>query len=496
MGIEIDREHFAPAEYARFRERLSACLSALEGLLARPGFGAGETTLGAELEVSLVDAAARPLPMNREVLAGTFDPRLTFELDRFNLECNLRHGPLAGRPFEALRWQITGAVAEMNRAAASHGGRIAMIGILPTLREADLDRETMTDSMRYRALSTALRGQRGGPFRVSIHGEDHLHVTSEDVTFEGAATSFQIHLRVRPEEFATSFNAVQMATAPVLAAAGNSPIFLGRRLWEETRVALFKQAVDSRDDGFRSQVEPRVSFGRSWVDESALELFSESVALHPPLLPVLDAEDPTAVTEGGGVASLRELRLHQGTVWSWNRPVYDAAEGGHLRIEMRALPSGPTPTDMLANAAFFVGLALHLRPQAREWAQGLPFADAHNNFYRAAQHGLRTELLWPPEPGAPPARMPAQELALLLLPLAQAGLDGAGVARDDSEPLLALLERRIALGMTGARWQREMLARLRTTSPPDEALAALLERSLALCAEGEPVHTWPITEAG
>ncbi len=496
MGLEIHKERFEPEEFDAFSERLRTCLEALRTMLERPGFAEGETTLGAELEVSLVDHGSRPLPLNREVLAGTFDPRLTVELDRFNLECNLRHGPLSGRSFEALGGEISGAVEELARAAVSHGGRVVMVGILPTLREADLDCDTMTDSMRFRALSAALRSLRGGPFRVSIHGRDHVDVTSDDVTFEGAATSFQLHLRVDPAGFAETFNAVQMATAPALAAGGNSPIFLGRRLWEETRVALFKQAVDARGDSRNGRVEPRVSFGRRWVRDGALELFAESVELHPPLLPVLDEEDPASKTAEGGVASLRELRLHQGTVWSWNRPVYDAAEDGHLRIEMRALPSGPSRVDMLANAAFLVGLTLGLRRDALAWTHGLPFADAHNNFYRAAQTGLDAELLWPPEPGAPPAAVPARDLVLRLLPTVQSGLDEAGVAREDSAPLLELMQRRVERRRTGSRWQCEVLTILEADRGREEALAALVERYLSLCTEGGPVHEWPVEARG
>lgn len=494
MGLEIQKETFQPEEFSAFSRRLRDSLEALRSVLERPGFGEGEATLGAELELSLVDSDARPLPMNREVLAGTFDPRLTVELDRFNLECNLRHGRLAGRPFEALGAEIRGAVEELGRAAKPAGGRVAMVGILPTLREADLGVDTMTDSMRFRALNAALRARRGGPFRLHIRGDDHLDVTCDDVTFEGAATSFQLHLRVAPTDFAELFDAVQLATAPVLAAGGNSPIFLGRRLWEETRVALFKQAVDARHDALRGRVEARVSFGRHWLESGVHEIFAESVDLHPPLLPVLDAEDPVEVVASGGVPALRELRLHQGTVWSWNRPVYDAALGGHLRVEMRALPSGPSPVDMLANTAFLVGLALGLRRDVRGWTTGLPFADAHNNFYRAAQVGLDAELLWPTEPGAPPVPVRARDLAMRLLPLAQSGLDAAGVEREDSAPLLEAMERRVALGRTGSRWQRAMLAALGADRSRDETLAAMVERYLSLCSEGAPVHAWPVEE--
>lgn len=491
MGLEIDREHFAPEEVEAFTRRLHEDLEALRQMLARPGFGVGPATVGAELEVSLIDGDARPLARNREVLAGSADARLTVELDRFNLECNLRHGALIGRPFAGLRAELESAFAEMSRAAAAQGGRVVPIGILPTLRAADLQPSVMTDSVRFRALSESLRRIRREPFRFDIRGEDHLEMCCDDVTFEGAATSFQLHLRVDPDRFAATFNAAQMATAPVLAAAGNSPTFLGRRLWEETRVALFKQAVDARRESMRDARPARVSFGSAWIRD-AFELFEESVMHFPPLLPVLSDEVPAEVVRAGGIAALRELRLHQGTVWSWNRPVYDAGQGGHLRIELRALPAGPTTEDMLANAAFLFGLVLALRPDAEAWTRGLPFEDAHHNFYRAAQRGLDAELAWPEEPGAPPAPVQARRLLVRLLPLAQQGLDAAGVAREDSAPLLRVVERRVASGRTGAAWQRSALSNLERERERDGCFGPLLEHYLARFREGAPVHEWSV----
>ena len=180
------------------------------------------------------------------------------------------------------------------------------------------------------------------------------------MSLEGAATSFQVHLRVDPAAFARTYNAVQAATAPVLAVAGNSPTFLGHRLWEETRIALCKQSLDERDRrGLRRRLA-RVAFGTGWLRGGALELFAEGVRLYQPLLPVLGDHDPSDGGDQWRAPPLEELRLHQGTVWRWNRAVYDPASGGHLRIEMRALPAGPTVVDMLANAALLVGLSLWL----------------------------------------------------------------------------------------------------------------------------------------
>lgn len=387
------------------------------------------------------------------------------------------------------------ALDEVRRAAQSRGAEVAMIGILPTLRASDLQSEAMTDSARYRALSAALQRQRHEPFLMNIDGQDPLEVSCDDVTFEGANTSFQIHLRVDPGSFADVYNGIQLATAPALAAAGNSPTFLGHRLWEETRVALFKQAIDTRGASEHGIREPRVSFGTGWVREGALELFAENVALHEPLLPVLSDERPGDCLRRDALPRLEELRLHQGTVWCWNRGIYDPAEGGHLRVEMRALPAGPTVTDMTANVAFLVGLGLGLAPDAGAWISRFRFGQAHHAFYRAAQQGLDAQLFWPPEPGAVPVEIGASELVLRLIPVAQAGLDAAWVETRDSAPLLELVAERVERRRTGARWQRLLLDTLLEKHPREDALAEMFARYRAASERDEPVSRWPDPEA-
>ncbi len=500
MGIEIDRDRFADEEYERFSARLASSLDVLETLLARPGFGAGATTIGAELEIALIDERHRPLPLNVEVLAETLDPRMTVELDRFNLECNLDYGPLAGRPFSALRLELDGAEAELERAAHAHGGRIAKIGILPTIIRTDLTADAMTDTMRYRALSYALRRSRNAPFHLDIDGDEPLRMDCEAVTFEGAATSLQVHVRVAPADFADLFNAFQAGTAPLLAISGNSPFFVGHRLWAETRVALFKQAVDERDANAKADGRrPRVGFGRGWVREGALELFREAVETFAPLLPVLDAEEPAQRLADGGIPRLREIRLHQGTVWDWNRPVYDPAGGGHLRIELRALPSGPSNVDMLANIAFAVGLGFGLRGHADEIRERMDFEWARSNFYRAAQEGADAQLQWPDGLAgveAPGDVIDARSLARGLLPIARLGLERECVESSDSEPLLEVVRQRAESGRTGAWWQREMLSQLSGSRGKEEALRALVGIYLDHSRGGRPVHEWPTRADG
>jgi len=371
-----------------------------------------------------------------------------------------------------------------------------MVGILPTLRVEDLGQEAMTNTARYRALATALRNARHAPFHLDIDGADPLVRDCEGVTFEGAATSLQLHLRVAPKEFTDLFNAIQLSTAPVLALAGNSPTFIGHRLWSESRVALFKQAVDERDVvARRGRRLPRVGFGTRWLCDGAIELFRESVEVFPTLLPILADEDPVACDRAGAIPKLQEIRLHQGTVWSWNRPVYDPAGGGHLRIELRALPSGPTIVDMLANTAFAVGLAYGLMPEIGSLIGHIEFEDAHGNFYRAAQEGPEAELVWP-DGGAglvvPNDRIRAGDLAIQLVEVARRGLSARGVDPADSDPLLDIIIARAETGQTGSRWQRLFLDHVERGKPTESALVELVERYVELSREDLPVHQWPI----
>lgn len=486
MGEEIDVERFPPGDYARFANRCREGATALAELLNRPGFGEGPSSLGLELEVGLVGPDARPAPLNAEV-RDTAGAGVELELDRFNLEIGTPPAPLAGRPFTALARALEDGLARLRSAAAAHDARIAVIGIVPTLTEGDL---ALSDSPRFRALSDGLRRLRGGPFRIALEGDEPLTLSSEDVTLEGAATGFHVHLRVAPADFAGAFNAVQAATAPALALGVNSPLLLGHVLWEETRIGLFHQAVDDRARMSDGPLPARVSFGHGWVRRGAAELFLQSALLHAPVLPVLGDEDPRERVRAGAVPALSELRMHHGTVYRWNRAVYEPGDDPHLRIEMRALPGGPTVTDMAANAALLTGSALALAARADWLTCALPFELARRNFYAAARTGLEATLLWPCDDPPSPRARPVREVLEELIPAAAEALVDAGVEREEAERLLEVAERRMASGATGAAWQRSRLRRLEERLPRERALAAMTEEYLALSAAGEPVHLW------
>ncbi|NNC77368.1 MAG: glutamate--cysteine ligase [Woeseiaceae bacterium] len=491
MGLVINRSDFSEADYRQASVRLQENLRALKTLFERPDFGRGDSSMGAELEMCIVDERARALPLNREVLADSLDPNLQLELDRFNLEYNLSPVMSAGTPFSKMRMELENALAELNRIAAAHGGRIVPIGILPTLCEDQVQTGAMTDLERYRALQAGIQRIRQHEFHIRIDGDEPLELKCDSVTLEGANTSFQVHLRVNPDEFARYYNAAQLATPLALAASANSPFFLGHSLWDETRIALFKQSVDTRGSHTSEwRRAARVPFGHGWVRNGAFELFAESCHLYPIILPVCGQEDAVGIARDGGMPELLELRLHQGTIWNWNRAVYDASAGGHVRIEFRALPSGPTPIDMMANAALLVGLTVGLSESIDAMLSAFPFRYAEYNFYRAAQRSLKADLLWPTLDGNSPRVVDAATLCSELLETADRGLETIGVDSGEREQLIGVIRARLRRGITPALWQRRRLERL-SDKPREAALEQLVLDYIERVNSGLPVSEWP-----
>ncbi|MBW3163863.1 glutamate-cysteine ligase family protein [Ferrimonas balearica] len=488
MGQNIQKTAFTEQDHERFVQRIKADMETLEGLLNTPGWGVGPRTIGAELELYLTDPKGRPARRNMEVLALAKDPLLTEELNRFNLEFNCPYTLCRGRPFEWLGQRIDERLTSLRALIQPHQLEVTPIGILPTLLAEDFGLASMTDSPRYHALTEILSKRRGGPFQICIQGKDRLVMSTDDMTLEGANTSFQVHLRVNPDEFASWYNAVQLASPFVLALAANSPLFMGHRLWHETRLPLFKQSIDCRNLCRMTWNPPaRVSFGKGYVRHSAIELFRQGISLMPVLLP--ECDDDAGDRPGRGPA-LKALRLHQGTVWSWNRAVYDDADGGHLRIELRSLPAGPTTIDMLANAALAIGLASALRPQIDRLMDQIPFEFAEYNFYRAGQSGLGADMLWPDQDGVL-REMPLDSLMPSLLDQAEAALREMGIDPAEAQRLMEVHRARLAAGQNGARWQLGCLQALEPTLGRQAALAEMFARYRQHSIEGRPVTEWP-----
>lgn len=480
-----------------FTRQLLADLRALEAMLRSDSFEKGILRVGAEQEAFLVDADLRPAPIILELLKKLNDPHFVTEVAKFNIEFNLDPLPMGGDCFALLERQASALLAKGRAAARELGCEILLTGILPTVRKTDLTLENMTPVPRYHAINRALTRLRGSDYEISLKGVDELQLRHDSVMVEACNASFQVHLQSAPEDFARMYNTAQVVAAPVLAAATNSPILFGRRLWNETRIALFQQSVDTRGSAQHGrEIPPRVDFGRGWVRNSVLELYQEGISRHRVLIAADRVEDPFKVLAAGGVPSLHALRLHNGTIYRWNRPCYGVHEGRpHLRVEARMLPSGPTILDEVANAAFWYGLMLGLPLECPDVRTVMSFEDAKGNFFAAARLGLASSLTWLDGQTYPAPRLVNDRL----LPVARRGLVEAGVDAGDADRYLAVIEERVRTGCTGSRWMLKSYANMAGHGTDGERVNALTAATLARQIEGKPVSRWPfasLEEAG
>lgn len=490
MGLEIENIDFSAADFEQFSAKLSDNLAALKQVLSRPDFGEGDLSFGAELELYIVNRDGEPLQKNQEVIALLDDPQLTLELNRYNLEYNFNPVLIKDGCFAATQKEALAAIAKINACLSQWDGRVVPVGILPTLQQSDTGYHAMTPLRRYQALTKELTELRGGPFTIAIEGEDTLQLAMDDVTLEGANTSFQVHLRVPPKEYADFYNALQLVTPLVVAMSANSPTLFGHRLWHETRIPLFKQSIDCRPKDGMHPIPARVNFGNNWIRSSAYELFAESALLYRPILPICHEEDSLSVVRAGGTPRLHELRLHQGSIWQWNRPVYDPVDGGHLRIELRAFPAGPSIVDMLANAALAIGLAKSLQSSIKELLPAIPFAYCNANFYRAAQKGMDAELFWPSTRQSQPEYFSVPSILKTLLPKLPDSLAAMGFLKEDFSGLLEVIAERLETRQTGAQWQLNKLRELGKDMHRREALLAMLHLYQANSDANIPVAQW------
>jgi CBS domain-containing protein len=476
-----------------FMKALLEDLRALAFMLEDGRVESGVRRVGAEQEMFLIDRDLRPAPISMEVLAQANDPRLTTEIARFNLEANLTPLDLAADCFSRMERELRELIDLARNGANTHGADVLLSGILPTLQKSDLTLDNLTPVTRYHELDRGVMRLRGGPLSIHIKGLDELHLTHDNIMMESCNTSFQIHFQSNAGEFVNQYNVAQAITGPVLAAAVNSPLLFGHRLWEETRVALFQHSTDERSSSQLARSQPtRVSFGDQWLRNSVVELFHDQISRFRPIMINQPDENPFAVLARGETPLLSALRMHNGTVWRWNRACYGVTEGvPHLRIENRALPSGPTIVDEIANAAFFTGLMLALPQEYGDIAQRMTFDDAKLNFFRAARHGLDAHFQW-----IDGENHSASSLILNhLLPLARQGLSSSGVTTEDIDKYLGIIEERVTTRQTGARWIMKSLATMPNTTPKDLRNQRLAATMLNLQKQGEPVHCWPVNEA-
>lgn len=473
-----------------FTRALLDDLQALERMLESNMLESDVRRIGAEQELFLIDHRMGPAMTSLQVLEKLAHPQVTTELGLFNLEINLTPLSFTGDCLHRLEHEARQLVSKVKRAARGVGSRVLLAGILPTLKQKHLGLDAMTPLPRYHELNRANVEHRGGEFRVQIEGRDSLDTSHDNVMFEACNTSFQLHLQVGASEFAQLYNLAQAVTAPVLAAAANSPVFLQHRLWNETRLALFQQSVDSRSDVQRSrQARPRVVFGDQWVKESILEIYRQDIARFRVFLPESNAPSSLDQLAAGEIPGLAALCRHNGTVYRWNRPCYGITDGvPHLRIEHRVLPAGPTIVDEVANAALFFGLMVALPGEYGDITERLSFDDAKNNFTRAARYGLEARLQWVDGQG----HLADQLLLEHLVPLARQGLRAQAVRSNDIDRYLGILEERVRRGQTGSQWAFSSLAGMTEERKREERYLALTASMYENFLAGHPVHEWQL----
>ena len=475
MGQEIAEANFTEQDFARFREHLDDETSRLRDLLSESSAKSSIPCAGLELEAWLVDSELRPAAINDIFLDVLNDPLVNRELAKFNIEFNTEPVSLSGSAMSQLQHQLQTAWSQASKQARLLDVDLMMIGILPTLRQSDLSVQNMSSMNRYRALNEQILMTRGRPVTLDISGEEPLKLTHNDVMLESATTSMQLHTQVPLNRAHHYYNASIMASAAVVAVSTNSPFLFEHALWQETRIPLFEQAIEV--GGFAGAAHgpiKRVGFGSDYAHHSIFECFDENLAHYPVLLPV---------QLGEASDELAHLRLHNGTIWRWNRPLVGFSDGKpHIRIEHRTPAAGPTVTDMLATAAFYYGLSHALCEHLILGENRLPFSDARDNFYKAARYGLNAHIV---DFSGQHQRL--QHFILHdCLPLALQGLKSLSINSSDAEFYLSIIQERVERQQTGSDWQRQFIGKY------GRDFQQLSRRYLELQQQGKVVSQWPI----
>ncbi len=477
MGQEISGSHFYKQDFRYFERRLEEETAVLRAWFEQARFSDTPPVGGFELEAWLVDAQCQAAPINTDFLDRANSPLVTPELSRFNVELNGTPQRLEGQALSLMAGELDDTVEQCQQVARSLDATMIMTGILPTVTDKQLTLKNISEMERYRALNEqVLRLRKGSPLLLDIQGIERLRSIHLDVMTEAAATSFQIHIQAPFSMAARLYNASVALSAPLVAVSANSPYFFGRDLWDETRIPLFEQSVEvGGQQVTEGPALRRVSFGSGYVKASLMECFEENLASFPVLLPACFDEPEDY---------LLHLRLHNGTIWRWNRPLIGFNDNGspHLRIEQRVVPSGPTVADSVANSAFFYGLVWELARREEPVEQLLPFATARENFYQCARQGLRASVAWGGGQKGPVQTLISEQL----LGMARRGLERLDIAGGDIDQYLGIIEARVRTTRNGAGWQRDFVTR------HGADMQALTEAYRERQASGIPVHEWPL----
>lgn len=480
-------------EIQNFMKNVLKDLRALERMLEEEWFETDPIRIGAEQELCLIDRNAKPFLGANDILNRLNDPNFTHEFAKFNLEINL-NPPLEfkGDCLSQMEHYLQRDVARVREIAHEFDADVLLTGILPTIRKSDVSLNSLTEISRYKALCDAIDNLRGKEYELRIQGMDELLMKFDTPMLEGCNTGFQVHLQTKPSEFVSKYNVALAISAPVLASAVNSAVFLGKRLWAETRIALFHQSVDTRGVGDHLRdSSPRVTFGNSWIKDSILDIYKDDISRYRVLLSSDIEEDVEAMMDKGIPPELMALKVHNGTVYRWNRACYGVGGGKpHLRIENRVLPSGPTVIDEIANTAFWLGLLNGFEDEHSDITKELEFDDAKLNFFAASKMGLDTNFEW-----TKGRKINAKELILSeLLPLAKHGLEKTAITKSDIDTYLSVIHDRVESLKTGAYWMVKSYGNIIKEGNREQALTTVTASMLKNQKKGEPVHKWGLAK--
>ena len=475
MGQEINKSTFDDTDFVRFSSQLKQETEVLRQWFEKKHFDSSDFVAGLELEAWLIDEEFRPAPINEAFFTKANSAYLTPELAKFNIELNVDPLPLKADVLTGFEQSIRHHWNICRLAAQSLHADVMAIGILPTLSDTDLTIENMSKMARYEALNEqVLMKRKGKPLNLHIVGKNSLQSVHYDVMLESAATSMQIHIQVPEEKAVAYYNSSVFISAFTVAASANSPFLFGKNLWEESRIPLFEQSVES--GGFDAAAEGplhRVSFGSDYCRESLMECFDENLKHFPVLLPMqFDTEQ----------SSLPHLRLHNGTIWRWNRPIIGFNEDKlpHLRIEHRVIPSGPTVLDQIANVALYYGL-VHYFAEHHQLTSALnEFSVAKDNFYKAARHGLAANIRWIDNKNYPLQQLFKEKL----FDFAEQGLKELNIIDSDIDSFLNIIRQRVETGRTGSYWQQEFVKK------HGDDMGLLSKQYFINQNSGKPVHEW------
>ncbi len=481
----------------QFVKKLLRDVQALEYMLDNDWFEKDIVRIGAEQEMCLVQQKSfKPATIAMEALETMTEyDWVETELARFNLETNLMPQVFSGDCLSQMEKENRDKLQKISKKLKKLKAQPILTGILPTLRKYDLEMHNLTPKKRYHALMEAINQQLiGSAYELRLSGIDELLLRHGSPLLEACNTSYQVHLQVSPAEFVPMYNISQALAAPIIAIAANSPIVFGKRLWHESRIALFQQALDVRTthDHMR-QRSPRVNFGTNWLDRSIMEIYKEDIARFRVLLSADVDEDSIGLIQKGKVPKLRALQVHNSTVYRWNRPCYGISPNGkpHLRIENRVIPAGPTVADEVANSALWLGAMEGMRLRYPDVRDHMSWEDARDNFIKSAKFGIDSRFTWFND-----RKVSATDLILEeILPMAREGLQHRKVKEADIERYLGIIEERAKHNMNGARWQLRAYTKLAKEVARDEALCVLTSSIVKNQQKNEPAHNWKLPEA-